>query len=43
MPPRPPDLLGGLLMAQAGFPALAAAAGVLCLIPFWSAWRVGRG
>ncbi|RTR30683.1 MFS transporter [Deinococcus radiophilus] len=36
-------LLGGLLMAQAGFPALAAAAGVLCLIPFWSAWRVGRG
>ncbi|ADY26227.1 major facilitator superfamily MFS_1 [Deinococcus proteolyticus MRP] len=33
-------LLGGLLMAQAGFPALAAAAGVLALLPLWSAWRV---
>nr|WP_189642300.1 MFS transporter [Deinococcus piscis] len=33
-------LLGGLLMARAGFPALAAAAGVLALLPLWSAWRV---
>ncbi|WP_261663925.1 MFS transporter [Deinococcus sp. Marseille-Q6407] len=33
-------LLGGLLMARSGFPALALTAGMLALLPFWAAWRV---
>lgn len=32
-------LLGGLLMARAGFGALALAAGALCLLPLWAAGR----
>lgn len=36
-------LVGGLVIAQAGFPALASACAVLALLPLVSAWRVGRG
>lgn len=36
-------LLGGLLMAKAGFLALAAAAALLCGVPLWAGWRAGMG
>ncbi|MDL2344289.1 MFS transporter [Deinococcus sp. MIMF12] len=35
-------LLGGLIIARAGFPVLAYACAVLALLPLLSAWRAGR-
>ncbi|GBF05331.1 major facilitator superfamily transporter [Deinococcus aerius] len=36
-------LVGGLVIAHAGFPALASACALLALLPLVSAWRVRRG
>lgn len=36
-------LLGGVVIARAGFPVLALACAVLALLPLLSAWRVRRG
>ncbi|MEF2278101.1 MFS transporter [Deinococcus sp. YIM 134068] len=36
-------LVGGLVIARAGFPVLAHACAVLALLPLVSAWRVGKG